>query len=66
MVLFFILICYFFLAELRNQIAKSEKSKSNLEQQVREQTSAQQVLREKEAEERRQLACKNNAVGFPI
>lgn len=46
------------LADLRNQIAKSEKSKSDLEQQVREQISAQQALREKEAEDRRQLACK--------
>ncbi|XP_077968423.1 uncharacterized protein LOC120326295 isoform X1 [Styela clava] len=44
------------IADLRNQISKSEKSKLDLEQQVREQLTAQQVLREKEADERRLLA----------
>ena len=47
------MFCFFQItAELRNQIAKTEKSKAELEQQVRQQLSAQQMLREKEAEEK--------------
>lgn len=45
------------IADLRNEISKSEKDKAELEKGVREQIATQQALRDREAEEKRQLAC---------